>query len=148
MHLGLRSTIKRLLISYDRYIIYYLNMVSKILIWDWKNIYLLCIVLREGTIIYLWVNLCRNESLINLNLQVNKIEESIDFIKSRPKALAIYAFTSNQTLKRRLISETSSGSVTFNDTIIQVNSCTSFYYYIYIFKKNIGVKCVTSRYIQ
>ncbi|KAM7523409.1 hypothetical protein LguiA_013311 [Lonicera macranthoides] len=52
-------------------------------------------------------------------ITVDKIEESIDFIKSRPKALAIYAFTCNETLKGRLISETSSGSVTFNDTIVQ-----------------------------
>ncbi|KAK4608382.1 hypothetical protein RGQ29_001978 [Quercus rubra] len=48
-----------------------------------------------------------------------KIEDSIQFINSKPKALAIYCFTKNKTLQRRMISETSSGSVTFNDTIIQ-----------------------------
>ncbi|XAR60380.1 Aldehyde dehydrogenase (NAD(+)) [Bertholletia excelsa] len=47
------------------------------------------------------------------------IEESIDFIKDRPKPLTIYAFTKNRRLRQRLISETSSGSVTFNDTIVQ-----------------------------
>lgn len=53
-------------------------------------------------------------------MQVEKIEESIKFIRSRPKPLALYIFTKNQTLQRRMISETSSGSVTFNDAILQV----------------------------
>ncbi|RVW32783.1 Aldehyde dehydrogenase family 3 member F1 [Vitis vinifera] len=52
-------------------------------------------------------------------ITLKKIEDSIEFINSRPKALAIYVFTKNETLKRRIISETSSGSVTFNDAIIQ-----------------------------
>lgn len=52
-------------------------------------------------------------------ITVEKIEESIKFIRSRPKPLALYVFTKNQTLQRRMISETSSGSVTFNDAILQ-----------------------------
>ncbi|XP_061357248.1 aldehyde dehydrogenase family 3 member F1 [Gastrolobium bilobum] len=52
-------------------------------------------------------------------ITTNKIQESIEFINSRPKPLAIYAFTKDETLKRRILSETSSGSVTFNDTLIQ-----------------------------
>ncbi|KAM3693305.1 hypothetical protein ACJW31_08G155900 [Castanea mollissima] len=52
-------------------------------------------------------------------ITLEKIEDSIQFINSKPKALAIYCFTKNKTLQRRMISETSSGSVTFNDTIIQ-----------------------------
>ncbi|KAI4296918.1 hypothetical protein L6164_036835 [Bauhinia variegata] len=52
-------------------------------------------------------------------ITVEKIEDSIKFINSRPKPLALYVFTKNQSLQRRMISETSSGSVTFNDTIIQ-----------------------------
>lgn len=52
-------------------------------------------------------------------ITLEKIEDSIEFIKSRPRPLTIYAFTKNEKLKRRLISETSSGSLTFNDTIIQ-----------------------------
>nr|POE53177.1 aldehyde dehydrogenase family 3 member f1 [Quercus suber] len=52
-------------------------------------------------------------------ITLEKIEDSIQFINSRPKALAIYCFTKNKTLQRMMISETSSGSVTFNDTIIQ-----------------------------
>ncbi|TKY67408.1 Aldehyde dehydrogenase family 3 member F1 [Spatholobus suberectus] len=52
-------------------------------------------------------------------ITLEKIEDSIKFMNSRPKPLALYVFTKNQTLQRRMISETSSGSVTFNDTILQ-----------------------------
>ncbi|KAL7144160.1 hypothetical protein ABFS83_08G240200 [Erythranthe nasuta] len=52
-------------------------------------------------------------------ITLDKIEESIDFINARPKPLAIYAFTNDKKLKDRILQETSSGSVTFNDTIIQ-----------------------------
>ncbi|KAL6633879.1 hypothetical protein ACP70R_026550 [Stipagrostis hirtigluma subsp. patula] len=52
-------------------------------------------------------------------ITVKKIEDSIRFLKSKPKPLAIYAFTTNEKLKRRIIEETSSGSVTFNDAIVQ-----------------------------
>ncbi|KAH9623562.1 hypothetical protein KSS87_011721 [Heliosperma pusillum] len=51
-------------------------------------------------------------------ITLKTIEESIDFVNSRPKPLALYAFTNNETLKRRIVSETSSGSVTFNDVLI------------------------------
>ncbi|KAL4331868.1 hypothetical protein GQ457_07G043430 [Hibiscus cannabinus] len=52
-------------------------------------------------------------------ITLDKIEDSIDFINSRPKPLAIYAFTKNEVLRKRMVSETSSGSVVFNDAIIQ-----------------------------
>nr|AFK48458.1 unknown [Medicago truncatula] len=52
-------------------------------------------------------------------ITVNKIQESIEFINSRPKPLAIYAFTKDATFKKKIVSETSSGSVTFNDTLVQ-----------------------------
>ncbi|MED6188958.1 Aldehyde dehydrogenase 3 member F1 [Stylosanthes scabra] len=52
-------------------------------------------------------------------ITVNKIGESVEFINSRPKPLTIYAFTKDETFKRRILSETSSGSVTFNDTMVQ-----------------------------
>lgn len=58
---------------------------------------------------------------LNLSfIQVNKIQESIEFINSKPKPLAIYAFTKDETFKRKIVSETSSGSVLFNDTLVQV----------------------------
>ncbi|KAI5413501.1 aldehyde dehydrogenase family 3 member F1 [Lathyrus oleraceus] len=52
-------------------------------------------------------------------ITVERIEDSIEFINSKPKALAIYAFTKNKTLQKRLVSETSSGSIVFNDAILQ-----------------------------
>ncbi|KAI6669556.1 hypothetical protein NL676_004441 [Syzygium grande] len=50
---------------------------------------------------------------------LNKIEDSIEFINSRPKPLAIYVFTKDESLGRSMVSKTSSGSVVFNDTVIQ-----------------------------
>ncbi|KAF5463049.1 hypothetical protein F2P56_018998 [Juglans regia] len=52
-------------------------------------------------------------------ITIDKIQESIDIINSRSKPLAIYAFTKDETLKRKILAETSSGSVVFNDTMIQ-----------------------------
>ncbi|XP_077220114.1 aldehyde dehydrogenase family 3 member F1-like isoform X2 [Tasmannia lanceolata] len=52
-------------------------------------------------------------------ITLKKIEDSIGFINSKPKALAVYIFTRDETLKKRVISETSSGSVTVNDAVIQ-----------------------------
>jgi aldehyde dehydrogenase (NAD+) len=53
---------------------------------------------------------------------VKKTEDSIAFLKARPRPLAIYGFTRNEKLKDRIIQETSSGSVTFNDAIVQVRN--------------------------
>lgn len=53
-------------------------------------------------------------------MKVRDIQDSIEIIKSKPKPLAIYAFTKDENLKTRILSETSSGSVTFNDVMIQV----------------------------
>ncbi|XP_042507669.1 aldehyde dehydrogenase family 3 member F1-like [Macadamia integrifolia] len=50
---------------------------------------------------------------------LKNIQDSIEFISSRPKPLAIYVFTKDELLKRRILSETSSGSVTFNDVLVQ-----------------------------
>uniref|UniRef100_A0A3Q7F895 Aldehyde dehydrogenase n=1 Tax=Solanum lycopersicum TaxID=4081 RepID=A0A3Q7F895_SOLLC len=52
-------------------------------------------------------------------ITLKNIEESIPFINSRPKPLAIYAFTKNDSLKEKILQETSSGSLTFNDAMIQ-----------------------------
>jgi len=53
-------------------------------------------------------------------MKVRDIQESIGIINTKPKPLAIYAFTNDENLKTRILSETSSGSVTFNDVMIQV----------------------------
>ncbi|XP_076926790.1 aldehyde dehydrogenase family 3 member F1-like [Bidens hawaiensis] len=52
-------------------------------------------------------------------ITLESIEDSIDFIKTRPSPLALYAFTENKNLQERLVSETSSGSLMFNDAILQ-----------------------------
>ncbi|XP_021645452.2 aldehyde dehydrogenase family 3 member F1 isoform X2 [Hevea brasiliensis] len=52
-------------------------------------------------------------------ITLEKVEDSIDFINSKPKALAIYAFTKNEPFRRRMVAETSSGSLVFNDAVIQ-----------------------------
>ncbi|KDP32663.1 hypothetical protein JCGZ_13661 [Jatropha curcas] len=52
-------------------------------------------------------------------ITVNNIQESIQFISSRPKPLVIYAFTKDETFKRQILTQTSSGSVVFNDTMVQ-----------------------------
>lgn len=52
-------------------------------------------------------------------ITLDKIKDSIEFINSRPKPLAMYAFTKDDAFKKQIVTETSSGSVTFNDTVIQ-----------------------------
>ncbi|XWS29240.1 hypothetical protein CRYUN_Cryun24cG0011300 [Craigia yunnanensis] len=52
-------------------------------------------------------------------ITLKNIEESIEFINSKPKPLVIYAFTEDETFKKRILSETSSGTVTFNDSMVQ-----------------------------
>lgn len=52
-------------------------------------------------------------------ITLKTIDNSIGFIRARPKPLVIYAFTNNEKLKTRIVNETSSGTVTFNDTLVQ-----------------------------
>ncbi|CAA7022126.1 unnamed protein product [Microthlaspi erraticum] len=52
-------------------------------------------------------------------ITLRDIQESVEFVRSRPKPLALYVFTKDDNLKTRILSETSSGSVTFNDVMIQ-----------------------------
>uniref|UniRef100_A0A6N2MMM4 Aldehyde dehydrogenase n=1 Tax=Salix viminalis TaxID=40686 RepID=A0A6N2MMM4_SALVM len=52
-------------------------------------------------------------------ITLDNVDDSIAFINSKPKPLAIYAFIKNEKLKRRMLSETSSGSLVFNDAVIQ-----------------------------
>ncbi|WP_016951420.1 aldehyde dehydrogenase family protein [Anabaena sp. PCC 7108] len=47
------------------------------------------------------------------------IDEAIDLINSRPKPLALYLFSQNQNLQKRVLQETSSGGVCINDTVMQ-----------------------------
>ncbi|PRQ47478.1 putative aldehyde dehydrogenase (NAD(+)) [Rosa chinensis] len=52
-------------------------------------------------------------------ITLKNIQESIEFINEGPKPLTIYAFTKDENFKKKILSETSSGSVTFNDVLIQ-----------------------------
>ncbi|KAL6563928.1 hypothetical protein OROHE_005168 [Orobanche hederae] len=52
-------------------------------------------------------------------ITLENIEDSVEFINSLPRALALYAFTKNEGLKKKLSSGTTSGSIVFNDAIIQ-----------------------------
>nr|XP_004287846.2 PREDICTED: aldehyde dehydrogenase family 3 member F1 [Fragaria vesca subsp. vesca] len=52
-------------------------------------------------------------------ITLKNIQESIEFINTRPKPLTIYAFTKDENFKKKILSETSSGGVTFNDVLIQ-----------------------------
>ncbi|XP_050388025.1 aldehyde dehydrogenase family 3 member F1 [Argentina anserina] len=52
-------------------------------------------------------------------ITLKNIQESIGFINARPKPLTVYAFTKDENFKKKIISDTSSGGVTFNDVLIQ-----------------------------
>ncbi|KAH9308336.1 hypothetical protein KI387_036247, partial [Taxus chinensis] len=52
-------------------------------------------------------------------ITLKRIEDSIEFINSRPKPLVIYLFSNSKMLRERVKNETSSGSLTVNDTGVQ-----------------------------
>ncbi|TVU15039.1 hypothetical protein EJB05_38539, partial [Eragrostis curvula] len=52
-------------------------------------------------------------------ITLKKIEDSVAFVRAMPKPLAIYAFTGDAALRRRIVEETSSGTVVFNDALVQ-----------------------------
>uniref|UniRef100_A0A2I3RXM3 Aldehyde dehydrogenase family 3 member A2 n=2 Tax=Pan TaxID=9596 RepID=A0A2I3RXM3_PANTR len=49
---------------------------------------------------------------------VKNVDEAINFINEREKPLALYVFSHNHKLIKRMIDETSSGGVTGNDVIM------------------------------
>ncbi|XP_064534021.1 aldehyde dehydrogenase family 3 member A2-like [Pseudopipra pipra] len=51
---------------------------------------------------------------------VKSVEEAIEFINCREKPLALYVFSNNKKLIRRVISETSSGGMTANDVLMHM----------------------------
>uniref|UniRef100_A0A8B9Z7G9 Aldehyde dehydrogenase family 3 member A2 n=1 Tax=Buteo japonicus TaxID=224669 RepID=A0A8B9Z7G9_9AVES len=51
-------------------------------------------------------------------LTVKSVDEAIEFINRREKPLALYVFSNDKKLIKRVISETSSGGVTGNDVIM------------------------------
>ncbi|MBC1239010.1 aldehyde dehydrogenase [Nostoc sp. 2RC] len=53
-------------------------------------------------------------------IEYSDIAEVIALINSRPKPLALYLFSQNKNLQKRVLQETSSGGVCINDTIMHV----------------------------
>lgn len=49
----------------------------------------------------------------------DQLEEVIRFINERPKPLALYLYTRSKKNRMRILSETSSGAVVFNDNVLQ-----------------------------
>lgn len=55
-------------------------------------------------------------------LPVESLEEAIRFVTKRPKPLALYVFTEDSRKEKRVLSQTSSGGVCVNNTLIHVAS--------------------------
>jgi acyl-CoA reductase-like NAD-dependent aldehyde dehydrogenase len=55
-------------------------------------------------------------------LEFGRVSEAVDFINRRPKPLALYIFSRNKEFQRRIISETSSGGICINDTIVHLTA--------------------------
>jgi aldehyde dehydrogenase (NAD+) len=53
-------------------------------------------------------------------IEYTDVAEAIALINSRPKPLALYLFTQNNDLQKRILQETSSGGVCINDTVMHV----------------------------
>nr|XP_044986517.1 aldehyde dehydrogenase, dimeric NADP-preferring [Jaculus jaculus] len=51
---------------------------------------------------------------------VGSLEEAVQFINQREKPLALYVFSSNDKVIKKMIAETSSGGVTANDVIVHI----------------------------
>jgi len=54
-------------------------------------------------------------------VNVESVNEAVDFIKSKPKPLSLYIFSQKKDKIKQIIDETSSGSVCVNDVIIQLS---------------------------
>lgn len=57
-------------------------------------------------------------------IEYTDIAEAIALINSRPKPLALYLFTQDRNLQKRVLQETSSGGVCINDTVLHVGIST------------------------
>lgn len=51
---------------------------------------------------------------------VENLDEAIEFINAREKPLSLYIFSNNNKIKKRILNETTSGSVCVNDTLLQL----------------------------
>ncbi|HZX74291.1 MAG TPA: aldehyde dehydrogenase family protein [Cyclobacteriaceae bacterium] len=50
---------------------------------------------------------------------IKSIDDAIAVINSKPKPLALYIFSNNQSAKRKIVEQTSAGGVCINDTVLQ-----------------------------
>ncbi len=55
-------------------------------------------------------------------LEFDQVSEAVDFINTRPKPLALYVFSRNKDFQQKIISETSSGGVCINDTVVHLTA--------------------------
>ncbi|KAG2105497.1 aldehyde dehydrogenase [Suillus discolor] len=51
---------------------------------------------------------------------VDSLDQAVDFVNARSHPLVLYAFSDNQSVKQRLVSQTHSGGIVFNDTFQQL----------------------------
>ncbi|THH27353.1 hypothetical protein EUX98_g6826 [Antrodiella citrinella] len=54
-------------------------------------------------------------------IEVENLDETIRLIGERPHPLVLYAFTNNEETRQRLVNETNSGGLIFNDTTIHLS---------------------------
>ncbi|KAN0079816.1 Aldehyde/histidinol dehydrogenase [Tylopilus felleus] len=54
-------------------------------------------------------------------IPIDGLDEALAFIHARPHPLVLYAFTEDPVVKQRLIDETQSGAIVFNDTFQQLS---------------------------
>jgi aldehyde dehydrogenase (NAD+) len=59
-------------------------------------------------------------------LEVGSMDEAIDFVRARPKPLALYAFTSSSETADRILAKTSSGGAMVNDVLLHIASGMPF----------------------
>jgi aldehyde dehydrogenase (NAD+) len=57
-------------------------------------------------------------------LTYKSLDGAIQFIRSLPKPLSLYLFSDDEATQKRILQETSSGSVNINETLSQVTSTT------------------------
>jgi aldehyde dehydrogenase (NAD+) len=53
-------------------------------------------------------------------IEYDNLNEAIDFINKRPKPLALYIFSKDEKKVQKVLSETSAGGVTVNDTLLHI----------------------------
>ncbi|MEA1952160.1 MAG: aldehyde dehydrogenase family protein, partial [Planctomycetota bacterium] len=55
-------------------------------------------------------------------ISVSGIDEALEFLRPRPKPLAVYAFTHDKQVERRILQETTSGGVCINDVVMHLTA--------------------------